>query len=136
MTAQRQRPDAAFPWLSAARTYYQGAFGVRTKAELGASMAEWDQLTESEQRFVQAHLAWLTLEALGSLRGQAVRVANGIGDLVELGQAVEVEEEAPPSALVDEDDVVPPLRAPRAAAPPPAPADLVEAEVLLPGEAP
>jgi len=110
MSDRKQRPAPAFPWLKASQVFYEQAFGVRTSQDMAEAMAEFGQMTDAERQYIQCHLLWMQLQAFGSLRGQAQRAVNGIGDLVSLAQDVEFGEEPPIdiTAPHEPDEVEPP----------------------------
>lgn len=121
-------------WLRAARHFYGAAFGARSQPALSDAMADWRRMEPSEQRFVLAHLQYLSLEA----QGTALRTVTELGmSIEELGEeALEVAglfegpdeielvtEPGPPDQVVTLDDADPVVAVdadpPATAAPPP-----------------
>ncbi len=75
--APSRRDISAF--LAAARGFYGEAFEPRRKSQLAESMADWAELTESEQSFALAHLQYLNLVAQAGTQG----LLDDIRDLLE-----------------------------------------------------
>ena len=105
-SARKKRPTPAFPWLSASQTYYSEAFGAKTKANLAAAMEEFRHLDEAERQFIMCHLQWLQIQAIASLRTQAVMGVNALNEA--LAEQLEPEEEErdedEPEDVTDDDD--------------------------------
>ena len=70
--------------MTTAQRVYGPAFGVKDKAALAEAMADWAEMSEAEQSFVNGHLAYLNLQAQAELAGRLGRVEELLDDLVEL----------------------------------------------------
>lgn len=98
-------------FLTLANRFYDPAFGATNARDLGAAMREWADLSADEQRFAQAHLAFLNLHAQHRtqrlLQALLEEFREGVGVLAQLGGGVgdgEVAAEAAEEPVVRLDD--------------------------------
>ena len=89
-----KRPAPAF--LKTAKGLYGDAFEPRTQREVGDAMADWHELSESEQSFTLGHLLYLNLRAqaaqlrvLQDLRVRLTGAEEALQELVEQGEGDE-----------------------------------------------
>ena len=119
--ARKRRTEPAF--LATARAFYGDAFGTRRRKDLAAAIEDWSDLSDEEQTFAQAHLAWLDLVAQAGTQRLLVQVRDLLEEMVEAmqealdeppvpmpaaqgeGFAGEDEEDDGPSGLSDLDDI-------------------------------
>ena len=99
-------------FLELARDTYADSLGVRSREDLAASMADWTRLSPDERSFIQAHLAYLQLEAQGALHQRLVvlrdrldRLREEVGeDLDAVMEWMEGQEGLPHDDELDGDD--------------------------------
>ena len=99
-------------FLELARDTYADSLGVRSREDLAASMADWTRLSPDERSFIQAHLAYLQLEAQGALHQRLVvlrdrldRLREEVGeDLDAVLEWLEGQEGLPLDDELDEDN--------------------------------
>lgn len=83
--------------FQAARELYGAAFEPKSRARVGAAMADWAELSEEERSFTLGHLLYLNLQAQAStltvLRGIRDGVDNIDDTVLELSEALAGDEE-------------------------------------------
>src|SRR5688500_11304428 len=85
-------------FLDDARVFYADAFEHRRKRDLAASMDDWAEMTEDEQTFTAAHLAYLNLQAQAANHRVLTQVRDLLDELAEaLTLAVEASIEQEPA---------------------------------------
>lgn len=77
------KSDTRPEWLSGADRY-AGKFKVATTAELKDAIEAWEALGPDAQSYVQAHLLFLNLQAIGAMYGRTVEIRNGQSKLFEM----------------------------------------------------
>jgi len=82
--ARKRRTEPAF--LATARAFYGDAFGPRRRKDLAAAIEDWSELSDDEQSFAQAHLAWLDLVAQAGTQRLLVQVRDLLEEMVEAMQ--------------------------------------------------
>lgn len=83
--------------FQAARELYGAAFEPKSRARVGAAMADWAELSEEERSFTLGHLLYLNLQAQAStltvLRGIRDGIDNIDDTVLELSEALAGDEE-------------------------------------------
>ncbi len=98
--ARKRRTEPAF--LATARAFYGDAFGARRRKDLAAAIEDWSDLSDEEQTFAQAHLAWLDLVAQAGTQRLLVQVRDLLEEMVEAMQEALEEPPVPMPAARDE----------------------------------
>ena len=98
--ARKRRTEPAF--LATARAFYGDAFGARRRKDLAAAIEDWSDLSDEEQTFAQAHLAWLDLVAQAGTQRLLVQVRDLLEEMVEAMQEALEEPPEPAPAVRDE----------------------------------
>jgi hypothetical protein len=83
MPKPKTAPSKNPAFLDDARAFYADAFEHRRKKDLAESMDDWAEMTEDEQTFTAAHLAYLNLQAQASNNKLLTQVRDLLDELAE-----------------------------------------------------